>query len=174
MKSPRFILTLLLAAVASLLGSCASQKPSGRYHYVHQEGKTAKLQTNGLAASPAKAPSVVKQAIAAGNALQNKPYRRGGGHRKINDTAYDCPGTTSFVLNKAGLLRGSMPSNGFKKYGSKGEGKWISVYAKDGHVFLVIAGLRLDTGGSNARTGPRWKPTPRNTKGFVVRHPPGL
>lgn len=160
--------------MAMWLSSCASQKPSGRYQYVPQEGKTAVLQSNGMAKAPRKAPKVVKQAIAAGNSLQNKPYRRGGGHRHMHDSAYDCSGTTSYVLNKAGLLRGSMPSGGFKKYGKRGEGKWISVYAKEGHVFLVIAGLRLDTGGSGGRTGPRWKPAPRSTKGFVVRHPPGL
>lgn len=165
----------MVAVLACWLSSCASQKPArDRYEYVYREGRTAKLHSNGLASAPRNAPKVVKRAIAAGNELQNKPYRRGGGHKHIHDTGYDCSGTVSYVLNKAGLLRGSMPSSGFKKYGKKGEGKWITVYAKDGHVFLVIAGLRLDTGGSNGRTGPRWKPAPRNTKGFVVRHPPGL
>jgi len=50
----------------------------------------------------------------------------------------------------------------------------VSIYAKKGHVFIVIAGLRLDTGGTWNSTGPRWKPQKRGSKGFFIRHPRGL
>jgi hypothetical protein len=93
----------------------------------------------------------------------------------MHDTGYDCSGSASYVLNKAGLMRGSMPSGPFRKYGKGGEGKWISVYAREGHVFLVVAGLRFDTSNSgNGHVGPRWLTKGRTTKHFVVRHPPGL
>jgi hypothetical protein len=40
-----------------------------------------------------------------------------------------------------------MPSSSFRNYGSGGrEDDWISVWARKGHVFLVVAGLRFDTG----------------------------
>ena len=67
-----------------------------------------------------------------------------------------------------------MPSSGYFRYGKKGEGRWITIYVRKGHVFLTVAGLRLDTGGPGARTGPRWKPETRQSRGHVMRHPRGL
>lgn len=128
----------------------------------------------GLAYPPRRAPLVVKRMIQAGNRLQGKPYKWGGGHAREIDWGYDCSGTTSYVLREAGLLEGSMPSRGFLRYGRPGPGRWVTIYVRDGHVFMTIAGLRLDTGGSGNRTGPRWKPQPRPVKGHVMRHPPGL
>ena len=63
----------------------------------------------------------------------------------------------------------------FLNYGQKGAGDWISVYAKNGHVFMVICGLRFDTTGSGRRgEGPRWRVDGRNARNFLVRHPTGL
>jgi hypothetical protein len=67
-----------------------------------------------------------------------------------------------------------MTSRGFRKYGRKGEGDWISVYARKDHTFLVVAGLRFDTGYTGAPKGPRWTTKSRPAKGSVVRHPPGM
>jgi hypothetical protein len=106
--------------------------------------------------------------------LQGKPYKWGGGHARQNDWGYDCSGTVSYVLREAGLLKGSMPSSGYFKYGRKGEGKWITIYIRKGHVFMTIAGLRLDTGGPGGETGPKWKPETRTVRNTVVRHPAGL
>ena len=78
------------------------------------------------------------------------------------------------VLREAGLIKGCMPSSGYFNYGKKGEGDWITVYARKGHVFMTVAGLRLDTGGPGGRSGPRWKPQTRAGKGHVMRHPSGL
>ncbi len=87
---------------------------------------------------------------------------------------YDCSGAVSYVLRTAGLMRGSMPSEGFRRYGASGFGNWVSIYAKSGHVFMVVAGLRFDTGWTNAPRGPRWTTRGRPADGTVVRHPPGL
>jgi hypothetical protein len=163
----------LLVGVLSL-SACAGGRAREPYTYVYRSGQTARIASNGRAVAPPHAPAKVKRAIQAGNELQGKPYVFGGGHRRMYDRGYDCSGTVSYVLNRIGLLRGSMPSKGFLKYGRKGEGDWMTVYAKNGHVFLVVAGLRLDTGGSNGRTGPRWKTHARTTRGFHLRHPPGL
>lgn len=131
--------------------------------------------TTGRPLPPRNAPPQVKRAIAAANSLVNKPYRLGGGHRKHYDSHYDCSGSTSFVLKEAGLLTSTRHSKLFLNYGQKGAGDWISVYAKNGHVFMVICGLRFDTTGSGRRgEGPRWRVDGRNARNFLVRHPTGL
>lgn len=173
MKNSGIILLALVAAFGSLV-SCSSQVKARKpvsYHFEH--GRTALLK-NGIAYAPRNAPLAVKKALAAGNRLQGKPYKWGGGHANHSDSGYDCSGTVSYVLREAGLLRGSLPSSGFFKYGKKGEGDWITIYIRKGHVFVTIAGLRLDTGGPGNRTGPRWKPETRQSLGHVMRHPPGL
>ena len=30
-------------------------------------------------------------------------------------------------------------------WGEPGKGKWVTIYANDGHVFLEVAGIRFDT-----------------------------
>ncbi len=153
--------------------SCANPWPqSDRLHY--SPGRQTAFLRQGVAYPPRGAPTQVKMAIAAGNNLQDRPYKWGGGHARLNDTGYDCSGAVSYVLRNARLMRGQTNSRGFLNYGHRGPGRWISIYVRNGHVFMTVAGLRLDTGGSRGRTGPRWKPYPRSTKGYIVRHPPGL
>lgn len=165
----------LLGLLAALgLSSCARQvKAKQPVSYRFQHGRTALLK-DGVAYAPKRAPEAVKRAIAAGNRLQGKPYKWGGGHARHNDSGYDCSGTVSYVLREAGLMKGSMPSRGYFSYGKKGEGDWITVYVRSGHVFMTVAGLRLDTGGPGGRSGPRWKPETRAGRGHVMRHPSGL
>ena len=129
---------------------------------------------NGLAVAPPDAPAAVHRAVAAGNRLQKLPYKWGGGHAKLNDDGYDCSGTVSYVLREAGLMKDQMTSRGFFNYGEPGKGEWITVWVRDGHVFMIVGGLRLDTGGSTTRTGPRWKTKNRSYKGLVARRPVGL
>jgi len=119
----------------------------------------------------------VKLAIWAGNQLCSKPYRHGGGHHSFDDMGYDCSGTISYVLGAAGLISSPMSSTEFRRYGKRGRGKWITIYAHDGHTFAVIAGLRLDTTPYDNYTGrwaPRWQTTDRPPHGFQARHPVGL
>ncbi|MEI6676296.1 MAG: NlpC/P60 family protein [Verrucomicrobiota bacterium] len=101
------------------------------------------------------------------------PYKWGGGHAKFLDGGYDCSGTVSYVLREAGIHSGCLSSKEYFNYGDPGPGKWITIYVRRGHVFMTIAGLRLDTGGSGERSGPRWKPQPRHAEGYVMRHPVG-
>ncbi len=164
----------MLLAAAVGLSSCGGQvKARQPVSYRFKSGETALLK-DGIAYAPRKAPTAVKRAIAAGNRLQRMPYKWGGGHAKEIDSGYDCSGTVSYVLREAGLLQGSMPSNAYFNYGKKGEGDWITVYCRSGHVFMTVAGLRLDTGGPGGRSGPRWKPETRSGNGHVMRHPAGL
>jgi hypothetical protein len=137
----------------------------------------AALLRNGLAFAPVNAPASVKRAIWAANQLRTKPYRYGGGHKTFHDSAYDCSGTVSYALAGAGLVNVPMSSKEFRTYGNRGPGKWITVYARNGHSFAVIAGLRLDTTSPHnpsRRWAPRWQPTERTLNGFEARHPIGL
>ena len=143
---------------------------------------------DGLAVAPESAPRRVKLAIEAANRIVGKPYKYGGGHAKVEDTGYDCSGTVSYALIAAGLLTSPLPSGPFARWGERGRGQWITVYAHSGHAYMVIAGLRLDTSAYASRTarrskkiarsaferGPRWRPTSRPSRGFRARHPLGL
>ena len=139
-------------------------------------GKIALLR-RGIAYAPARAPLPVKRAIWAVNELRSKPYRWGGGHASFFDIGYDCSGTVSYTLAAAGLLRVPLSSNELTRFGNRGCGRWITIYARNGHAFAVIAGLRLDTTAWNNlrnREAPRWQLTPRPPHGFEPRHPAGL
>lgn len=144
------------------------------------QGPVGELR-NGQVLAPADAPEEVKQMIAAGNAIQDLTYVYGGGHNPTytpTRNGFDCSSTVSYVLHKAGLLKGGpLVSGNFTSWGEPGPGKWVSIYSNNGHMFIVIAGQRLDTGryGVNKERGPRWRGTaPRPTAGFTVTHPPGL
>jgi hypothetical protein len=137
-------------------------------------GETATLGSDGLAVAPASAPQEVKDAIAAANRIVGKPYKYGGGHARWEDSGYDCSGAMSYALHGAGLLDRPLASGDFMRWGSRGKGSWITIYAHSGHGFLVIAGLRFDTGWNNAGKGPRWSEQMRPTDGYTVRHPRGL
>jgi NlpC/P60 family len=139
-------------------------------------GKTARLRF-GKAAAPKNAPLAVKRAIWAANQLRKKPYRYGGGHKSFDDRGYDCSGIISYVLAAAGLIASPISSTEFRRYGERGPGKWITIYAREGHTFAVIAGLRLDTTPYDNYTGkwaPRWQTIYRPPRGFDARHPVGL
>ncbi len=139
-------------------------------------GKTARLRF-GRAAAPKSAPLAVKRAIWAANQLRSKPYRYGGGHKSFDDRGYDCSGTISYALGAAGLVSSPLSSTEFRSYGERGAGNWITIYAREGHTFAVIGGLRLDTTPYDRYTGkwaPRWQTIYRPPRGFDARHPIGL
>ena len=85
----------------------------------------------------------------------------------------------------AEILRENPLAQDYVSWGAPGPGRWVTIYATDSptaHVFIVIAGLRLDTshdgtdvGPNRNEDGPRWRildhiPTWAH---WSVRHPPG-
>ena len=151
------------------------------------QGQRAQILPDGSAAAPASAPAAVKLAIAAANEIHTKPYPVPAVHYGSLAQlwpAYDCSGSVSYVLYKAGLHSSSPDVSGtLENWGAPGPGKWITVYANSGHTWIVIAGLAFDTadyGGPNlpAGSGPRWRQNPTGNLAdglsYVVRHPPGL
>jgi len=134
----------------------------------------AAINDAGHAQTPTGAPEVIARIIAGGNAIAKFPYVWGGGHGSFVDSGYDCSGSVSYALAAAGLLDSPLVSGGFAKWGSPGPGKWVTIYANDGHVFMYVAGLRFDTSGRDGPFGSRWQTAPRSLAGFTVRHPTGL
>jgi peptidoglycan hydrolase CwlO-like protein len=131
------------------------------------------VNTHGMVQPPAGAPAAVAQVIAAGNAIATLPYIYGGGHASFHANGYDCSGSVSYALAAAGLVSSPMVSGAFETWGDPGPGRWITVYANAGHVWMDVAGWRFDTV-ALAQGGTRWARGGGEFAGFVVRHPPGL
>jgi hypothetical protein len=98
----------------------------------------------------------------------------------------------NYVLYRSGvraiseILRDNPLAQDYVRWGSPGPGRWVSIYATVAptpHVFMVIAGLRLDTshsgtdeGPNREQDGPRWRVS-QTIPGWAhwsVRHPAGL
>lgn len=150
-------------------------------------------QGNGrLALVPAQAPMVVQAMVIAGNELQDLPYGPDGHPDPLGAPDEDCSSTVNYVLYRSGIrplaeiLRENPLAQDYVNWGDPGPGRWVTIYATTeptDHVFIVIAGLRLDTsykgtdtGPNRDEGGPRWRildhiPTWAH---WSVRHPPGL
>jgi hypothetical protein len=150
-------------------------------------GTQTKILPSGLAAAGQNAPAAVKAMVAAGNRLYGKPYIYGGAHGPSLDTlqlAYDCSSAVSYVLHAGGALGpNALVSGELASWGLPGPGRYVTIYADNGHAFMYVAGLRFDTSyngtdtGPNAgRSGPRWRvyPTVPSWAAWSVRHPAGL
>lgn len=140
----------------------------------------AAIDAGGLAVIPENAPPKLVALMHAANDVARKPYVYGGGHgggdpKEIwRDSAYDCSGSVSYALAAAGYLDGPLASGPMMTWGKPGRGKWVTIFANEGHAFMVVAGLRFDTSGRQ-NTGTRWQPAgARSYAGFAVRHPAGL
>ncbi len=135
---PRLAITLGACAVAlalptgALAGGGGISTGGGDDGGKTVAGSKAKLKPNGKAIPPASAPPRVQRAIRAGNKIDDKPYKYGGGHGSWKDSGYDCSGAVSYVLGKKGarLISSPMPSGSFTNWGNKGKGKWITTYAR--------------------------------------------
>jgi peptidoglycan hydrolase CwlO-like protein len=131
------------------------------------------VDTGGMVQAPPGAPTAVAQIIAAGNAIATLPYIYGGGHASFHADGYDCSGSVSYALAAAGLVTSPMVSGDFEDWGDPGPGRWVTIYANAGHVWMEVAGWRFDTV-ALAEDGTRWARGGGEFSGFVVRHPPGL
>ena len=148
-----------------------SQDPAAR----NLSATTAVALPNGVAIPPLEAPEAVLNVIRAGNIIARSPYKWGGGHGRFQDNGYDCSGSVSYALYYAGLIDGPHVSGEYMAYGEPGPGKWITIYANPGHMYMEVAGIRFDTSGAR-ETGSRWQNEVYGNRGgaYEVRHPAGL
>jgi hypothetical protein len=145
-----------------------------------------------VALAPSEAPLVVKAMIVAGDELQSLPYGPGGHPDPRGALEEDCSSTVNYVLYRSGvrpideIVKDNPLAQDYVHWGLPGPGRWVTIYSTTNpsdHVFITIAGLRLDTshngtdvGPNRGEDGPRWRvldhiPTWAH---WSVRHPPGL
>jgi len=134
---------------------------------------------DGTVQAPPGVPAVIARVIAGANAITDFPYVYGGGHASFVDSAYDCSGSVSYALAAAGLLSAPETSGQLESWGAPGPGRWLTIYANAGHVYMFVDGLRYDTAGRTGVFSTRWQTGPDpvggpNNSGFVARHYPGL
>jgi hypothetical protein len=111
-------------------------------------------------------------------------YVWGGGHGSNALLGADCSGAVSYVLNRAGLLKGTLTSGEFQTYGAAGPGRHVTIYASPTHVIMEINGHFFGTSGfghpdAPNGTGANWfdpkhQPSAGYLSAFTARHPPGL
>ncbi len=154
---------------AELRGELRRERKSGAAN-----GDGVELLADGTAQAPFDAPPEVNAVVGAANTIARFPYIWGGGHDTFSDVGYDCSGSLSYALSAAGLVDEPIDSGQFMKWGARGPGKWITVYANAGHTFMIVGGLRYDTSFRDGPRGSRWQDAPRPMNGFEVRHWPGL
>ncbi len=153
-------------------GAGCAPAPAGT---VRTAGNCGAKLIDGRAIPPPGSPTLVKLVISAANQIRHRPYVWGGGHGSWSSRGYDCSGAVGYALHGAGLLDTTMVSGQLATWGEAGVGKWITVYANDEHVFMIVAGLRFDTRGDPPGVrGPRWHRGWVNPSGFVPRHPSAL
>ncbi|HEV3093979.1 MAG TPA: lytic transglycosylase domain-containing protein [Solirubrobacteraceae bacterium] len=145
-----------------------------------------------VALIPTEAPAVVQAMVIAGNELQELPYGASGHPDPRGADSEDCSSTVNYVLYRAGvrpiaeILSDNPLAQNYVDWGEAGPGRWVTIYATTAptaHVFIVIAGLRLDTshngtdiGPNRDEDGPRWRILDRipTWAHWSVRHPAGL
>jgi len=160
--------------IAQDAGAGATQQSATAAPAQQPAGPQATLNADGTATAPAGAPPAIAQIIQAGNQIASTPYIYGGGHTDdFQDSGYDCSGSVSYALHGAGLLTAPLDSTEFMSWGAPGPGQWVTIYANEDHVYMVVAGLRFDTSGASA-SGSRWQTEARSGEGYTVVHPPGL
>jgi hypothetical protein len=119
------------------------------------EGSKAKL-VHGKAIAPKSAPGRVKRVIDAANEIaKGHGYCNGGGYAHWKSPCYDCSSAVSFALHGGDLINRAKPPTGLMRWGRRGRGPWITVYANSGHAFMTVAGLRFDTADTRG-SGPGW------------------
>lgn len=131
------------------------------------------LLADGTLSQPVTVPLPLRRVIRRANKIVHMPYKWGGGHARARDTGYDCSGAVSWALGD--MLGGARDSTGLMRFGVRGRGQWLTVYASRSHAYMEIAGWRLDTSrvddpsATRGATGPRWRPARPAHRGFVAR-----
>jgi hypothetical protein len=161
-------------------------------HFIPGEQAELDPDDGHVALIPAAAPASVQAMLVAGDELQDLPYGPGGHPDPLGASDEDCSSTVNYVLYRSGarplaeILHDNPLAQDYVSWGAPGPGRWVTIYASarpEPHVFMTIAGLRLDTshngtdvGPNRFENGPRWRildhiPTWAH---WSVRHPPGL
>ena len=113
---------------------------------------------------------------------QSRPYAFGGGHRAPLASlgareALDCSSFSSLVLKRAGLFEPdhAWTSSRLAEWGEPGEGRCLTVWANDEHVWLEfrLGDRRTDRFDASPRETRRTAARGRPASDATPRHPPG-
>lgn len=177
---------------ASAGGATAPRSAGGAVQVIPGERALLSPNEGRDALVPAQVPPVVQAMVIAGNELQDLPYGASGHPDPRGADSEDCSSTLNYVLYRSGvrgiaeIVRENPLAQDYVHWGDPGPGRWVTIYATTSptdHVFVVIAGLRLDTshhgtdvGPNRDEDGPRWRVLDRipTWAHWTVRHPPGL
>jgi cell wall-associated NlpC family hydrolase len=129
---------------------------------------------NGTIPIPTNVPEPIQRVIAGANAIADFPYVFGGGHGSFVDNAYDCSGSVSYALAAAGLLSAPETSGELESWGAPGPGRYMTIEAAAGHVYMYVDGVMYNTAGRSGVYASRWQVHGTDNTGFVARHWPGL
>ncbi len=129
---------------------------------------------NGTIPIPPNVPEAIQRVIAGANAIADFPYVFGGGHGSFVDNAYDCSGSVSYALAAGGLLSAPETSGELESWGAPGPGRYITIEAAAGHVYMYVDGVMYNTAGRSGVYASRWQVKPVDNSGYVTRHWPGL
>jgi cell wall-associated NlpC family hydrolase len=129
---------------------------------------------NGTIPIPTNVPEPIQRVIAGANAITDFPYVFGGGHGSFVDNAYDCSGSVSYALAAAGLLSAPETSGELESWGAPGPGRYMTIEAAAGHVYMYVDGVMYNTAGRSGVYASRWQVHGTDNTGFVARHWPGL
>lgn len=188
------------AALAAAVGEGGEEEAGGVALWLgvgpvrYTAGSRARLEPGDghVALVPALAPRVVQAMVIAGNELQELPYGPDGHPDPRGAPDEDCSSTLNYILYRSGvrpiaeIVKENPLAQDYVNWGEPGPGRWVTIYATTAptdHVFVVIAGLRLDTshngtdvGPNRDQDGPRWRILNHipNWAHWSVRHPPGL
>lgn len=153
-----------------------------------EPGAAARAQRAGPFADPAEQVALVS---AAKRDILLRVHRHRLRREDLED-AFSQATLELVVLSRAGRafqsrrhLENALAQN-YVSWGDPGPGRWVTIYATVSptpHVFVTIAGLRLDTshngtdvGPNRNEDGPRWRVLDRipDWAHWSIRHPPGL
>jgi hypothetical protein len=181
-----------MGAGAQTAASSLNRGVSAPIEMIPGERALLSPQNGHLALIPEDVPATVQAMVIAGNELQDLPYGPAGHPDPLGATSEDCSSTVNYVLYRSGvralaeIVHENPLAQDYVRWGLSGPGRWVTIYATTApttHVFIVVAGLRLDTshdgtdvGPNRDQDGPRWRildhvPTWAH---WSVRHPPGL
>ena len=98
----------------------------------------------------------------------------GGGHGNWVDTRLRLLAARSRSCSPPpGYLDAPLASGPLMSWGEPGPGKWVTIYAHQGHVWMEVAGIRFDTSGAR-ETGSRWQNDDALHRGLRRPPPAGL
>ena len=170
--------------VLNCLGATRTYKvhrTTPRTHYITAGGHLVTVPAHSVTVTVRTHHSATCRVIlsmwAAGDRITGTPYVYGGAHgvsRAFTSPAYDCSSSSAYVLYYGGFVdrTSNYTSLNFVPfvhltqgvYLLPGPGKYITIYANPGHMWMYVNGRWWDDGAA----AKWWTSQPQDSSGFIV------